>query len=73
MAFFNFFIFFFKIYFYLTSRKKKAVSLALFALFSNLLVNNFNDFRYQTKFDKKGHKYTHDLLTGKKWKVLNRI
>ncbi len=54
-------IFFFK-------KKKSVITISSIFFFANILANNFDDLRYQTKFDKKGNKYTHDLLTGKKWK-----
>lgn len=36
---------------------------------SNLLYKSFDSLRFQIKEDKYGNKFTHDLITGKKWKL----
>ena len=71
--FFNFFIIFGRLYLFLFKKKKAVISLTAVIVVSNLVINNFNDFRYQTKYDSKGNRYTHDLITGKKYKMLNNI
>lgn len=62
-----------KLFIYLIVRKKKVFMLSLVYIFSSLLVNNFDNIRYQTKYDNRGNEYTHDLLTGKKWKKRSNI
>ncbi len=42
-------------------------------VFANIIIKNFDSIRYQTKYDKRGNTYTHDLLTGKKWKKRSNI
>lgn len=59
------------IYFYI--RKKQFISITFVSFFANLLITNFDNLRYQTKYDNRGNEYTHDLLTGKKWKKRSQI
>ena len=53
---------------FLFRKKKQVLTLSSIFVFANILISNFDSIRYQTKFDKKGNTYVHDLLTGKKWK-----
>lgn len=53
---------------FLFRKKKQVLTLSGIFVFANILINNFDTIRYQTKFDKNGNTYVHDLLTGKKWK-----
>ena len=47
------------------------IKLAITTFFLNIIINNFDNIRFQLKVDEKGNKYTHDLLTGKKWKKIS--
>ena len=65
---FLFFLMFGKIFIYFYRRKKQFISLSVLCFFANVIISNFDTFRYQNKYDNRGNKYTHDLVTGKKWK-----
>ena len=66
---FNLFILFLKTYIFFFKRKKSTISLIMIFICSNLLYKSFDSLRFQIKEDKYGNKFTHDLITGKKWKL----
>ncbi len=65
---FFYFLLFGKLFIYLLKRKKTLVTVSIVYFFSNLIITNFDNLRYKTKYDGRGGIYIHDLLTGKKWK-----
>lgn len=65
---FLFFLIFGKLFIFFYVRKKQFISLSVICFLANVLISNFDAFRYQTKYDNRGNEYTHDLITGKKWK-----
>ena len=53
---------------FLYKKKRQVLTYSTLYVFANIAINNFDTFRYQKKYDNRGNIYTHDLLTGKKWK-----
>lgn len=63
-----FFLILGKLFIFFYRRRKQFISLSVLSFFANIIINNFDTLRYKNKYDNRGNAFTHDLLTGKKWK-----